>query len=77
MKTQPTTHDVTLSGLDPKQFPQTAEFMAWYEAEKQRGLKDIKFLLPIGGNADVTLESVFADVNLALKAPVAKDPNGF
>jgi hypothetical protein len=46
--------------------PQTAEFLAWYEKEKAKGLVDVKFCPKNVQGA--TVESFFAEVNEAIKA---------
>jgi hypothetical protein len=63
-----------------KELPQTAQFMARYEAEKLRGLVDVKFF--ITNTDDATLEKVFEEANLALNTPAAttapsNDPDFF
>ena len=47
---------------------ETEKFLAWYEAEKKKGLVDIKFWLS-GRAADDTntVEAVFTEVNQALE----------
>jgi hypothetical protein len=52
--------------------PETARFLAWYEAEKKNGLVDVKFCL--GSVHDATVELVFAEVNRAIAAETVDDP---
>lgn len=55
--------------------PQTAEFLAWYEKEKARGLVDIKFCPKNVQGA--TVESFLAEVNEAIKAQAVQRPEVF
>ena len=56
-------------------YPQTEEFLAWYEAEKTKGLLDVKFFPKNVQGA--TVESFFAEVNEAIKAPTVQRPEFF
>lgn len=54
---------------------ETAKFLSWYEAEKAKGLVDVKFFPK---NLDqATVESVFAEVNTIIKAESVKDEEVF
>jgi len=58
--------------IDSKQFPATAEFLAWYEGEKaSAGLLDIQFCPANVENA--TADSFFSEVNRALAAETVND----
>lgn len=65
----------TVPSKDGARYPETAKFMAWYDSEKAKGLRDIKFCLQ---NTDqATPEAVFAEVNRAIESKDEIDPNFF
>lgn len=47
------------------------KFNKWFDAEKDKGLKEICFVF--GNLEGATVESVFKEVNEALAAPIEKD----
>jgi hypothetical protein len=53
-------------------YPQTQEFLAWYEKEKANGLLDVKFFPKNVQGA--TVESFLTEVNTALKAETVQRP---
>lgn len=56
----------------PAEIPtETVKFLAWYDAEKAKGLVDIKF--DTGDLRGATVESFFKEVNEALAAPSVPD----
>jgi len=58
--------------FNPKQSPETARFVTWYEAEKQKGLVDIKFCPR--DVQDATVELFLGEVNRAIAAETVDDP---
>jgi hypothetical protein len=58
--------------VDEKSFPQTAELAGRIEAERARGLKDVKFFANRPGG-DVTVESFCGEINQMLKSPEVPD----
>lgn len=55
--------------------PETAELLRWVEAERNKGLVDIKFLKK--NTNDSTVESFCAEVNQMLRAPSVHDTELF
>lgn len=64
----PSTHNQPTSAQ-----PETEKFLAWYAAEKQKGLMDIKFFTKDISMASV--ESFCADFNKLESAKVIDDPD--
>lgn len=58
--------------FNPKQSPEAARFLTWFEAEKKNGLVDVKFCP--GNVQDSTAELFFAEVNRAIAAESVNDP---
>jgi hypothetical protein len=52
--------------LSSSAYPETAKFLAWYEAEKAKGLVEVKFYA--GSVEGSTMESFFAEVNQVREA---------
>ena len=61
--------------IDAARHPETAKFLAWYEAEKKNGLKDLKFCIQNSDQA--TPEAVFAEFNRAIVSKDEVDPKFF
>lgn len=55
----------------PDQFPQTTALKQWVEAERAKGLVDIKFFK--ANTNDSTVESFAAEVNQMITAPKVPD----
>lgn len=63
------------SGIDPKDFPQTAAFVTWFAEEKKKGLVDIKFC---EGNIEQSSpESFLGEANKIVTAKPVNDPELF
>lgn len=63
------------AGINAETAPQTAHLLRWVEAERKKGLVDIKFLKK--DTATSTVESFCAEVNAMLQAPVLEDSDLF
>ena len=62
--------------INREQFPETAKFLDWYEAEKAKGdLVDVKFFpRDLEGS---TLDSFFAEVNQIINGKKVEKPDFF
>jgi hypothetical protein len=49
-------------------YPETEKFMQWYNAQKERGLLDVKFFVQGTEATSVTAESFLGEVNRAISA---------
>lgn len=69
------TSATALPGVDPRSYPQTAEFLAWYASERKKGLKDIKFC---EGNIEQSSpESFLGEAKKIVTAKPVNDPELF
>jgi len=54
-------------------YPETERFQAWYEEQKTKGLRDVKFCP--NNTEGATVESFFAEVNMAINAESVEAPH--
>lgn len=57
--------------INREQFPETAKFLDWYEAEKAKDLVDVKFFP--WNKEGATLESFFGEVNKIIHGKRVED----